>query len=175
MEKFIKYYTENIHRPGADKLLEYLKSTDFFKAPASTRYHGNYEGGLCKHSVNVYTRLSDRCGNSETVAIVSLLHDICKADFYTTDYRNVKQPDGTWQRVPYYTIEDQLPIGTHADKSVFIVQRFMQLSNEEIAAIRFHMGGFQEGDSRSFSNAASKYPLVIYLHEADMEASYFDD
>jgi hypothetical protein len=175
-EKFLRYYSW-ITRPGSEELLNYIKGTDFFTAPASTRYHGNHEGGLVEHSVNVYERLSASAKNhtAETVAIVALLHDLCKANFYKMDFRNVKQPDGSWVRVPYYAVEDKLPIGNHADKSVFIIQKFMKLTDEEIAAIRYHMAAFQEGDIKGFGTACEKYPLTVLIHVADMEATYFDD
>lgn len=172
--KFLMYYND-IKRPGAKELLDFIRSTDFFTAPASTRYHGNYSGGLVDHSVNVYEQLEDRVATPETAAIVALLHDLCKADFYKIDFRNVKQPNGVWTKVPYYAIEDQRPIGNHGDKSVFLIQRYMKLTDEEIAAIRYHMGGFQEGDTRNVSAVFEKYPLAVALHIADMEATYYKD
>lgn len=175
-EKFLLFYNK-IQREGADKLLNYIKSTDFFEAPASTKYHGSHEGGLCEHSVNVCQRLlrQDTGYTEETLCIVSLLHDLCKANLYGIDFKNVKQPNGTWQRVPYYIIEDRLPIGNHGEKSVFIIQRYMDLSASEIAAIRYHMGAFQEGDVRNWGKAAETYPLVAHLHIADIQATYFDE
>lgn len=173
-DKFKRLFKEYITRPGSEKLLEYIESTDFFTAPASTRYHGNYEGGLVEHSLNVFECLSKEAFN-ESIAIVSLLHDLCKANFYKIDYRNVKQPDGLWVRMPYYTIEDTLPIGNHGDKSVFIIQRFMPLLDQEIAAIRYHMGGFAEGDKNNFGIACETYPLTVMLHIADMKATYLYD
>ena len=102
--KFVAIYKENITRPGADRLLEYLlsDSSDFFTAPASTRYHGAYEGGLCEHSINVYEclknylereRVKDIYGldySDETIALVALLHDLCKVNLYRISYRNAK-------------------------------------------------------------------------------------
>ena len=133
-DEFIKIYTENIKRPGADKLLEYLKSnsSDFFTAPSSTRFHGAYEGGLVEHSINVYHCLVDYLSRNrakelyqmdyspESVAIVSLLHDLCKINFYVVDYRNAKNDKGVWEKVPYYRIEDTMPYG-HGEKSVYII------------------------------------------------------
>lgn len=158
-------------------MLEYIEKTDFFTAPASTKYHGACAGGLTEHSLNVFGRMVKHEGKYplETIAIVSLLHDLCKADFYATDYRNVKQPDGSWNKEPYYTINDKLPIGNHGEKSVFIIQRFMPLSAEEVAAIRYHMGAFQEGDAKNIGKVFEKYPLAMLLHIADLEATYFDE
>ncbi len=172
-EKFIRLFKEYITRPGSEALLEYIEGTDFFEAPASTRYHGNYRGGLVEHSLNVLECMATSF--DESTVIVSLLHDLCKANFYKIDYRNVKQPDGSWVRMPYYTIEDALPIGNHGDKSVFIIQRFMPLHDHEIAAIRYHMGGFSEGDKNNFSLVCEKYPLTVHLHIADMQATYLHD
>ncbi len=119
-EKFLEIYKTHITREGADKLLEYIvEKTDFFSAPASTRFHGAYEGGLLEHSLNVYSCLNDFLKNSrfcekygfhfddESIAISALLHDICKTNFYKTEMRNVKK-NGVWESVPFYTIEDNL-------------------------------------------------------------------
>lgn len=179
---FIEIYTGLIHREGADKLLTWLERSDFFTAPASTRFHGAYEGGLCEHSVNVFKRLCDLVDGVsgieqptvETLAIVSLLHDLCKVNFYTIDFRNKKNEQGVWERVPFYTIDDQFPFG-HGDKSVYIVSSFMKLSREEATAIRFHMGAWQEGEARLAGQAFEKYPLAVLLHEADMLATYLDE
>ena len=77
--------------------------------------------------------------DDETIALISLLHDICKVNFYKTDYRNAKNDQGVWEKVPYYTIDDTLPYG-HGEKSVYIITGFMRLTREEAFAIRFHMG-----------------------------------
>lgn len=176
-EMFFGIFNDVVKRGGKEKLLEYIEKTDFFTAPASTKYHGSYMGGLAEHSLNVFNRMLKHKEkySLETLAIVSLLHDLCKADYYAVDYKNVKQSDGTWEKEPYYTVNDKLPIGTHGDKSVFIIQRFMPLSAEEVAAIRYHMGAFQEGDAKNISKVFEKYPLALMLHIADMEATYFDE
>ena len=163
-EKFIEIYNACIQREGADKLLDYLcEKTDFFSAPASTRFHGAYEGGLLEHSLNVYECLCDQVKNSrfckkygfefseESLAIAALLHDICKTNFYKTEMRNVKK-NGVWESVPYYTIEDNLPYG-HGEKSVYIINGYMRLTREEAFAIRFHMGFSKEEDGRTVSSA----------------------
>lgn len=176
-ERFIGIFNDAIKRQGKDKLLEYIEKTDFFTAPASTKYHGAYVGGLLEHSLNVFRNMQKHKAeySLETLAIVSLLHDLCKADFYAVDYKNVKQLDGSWEKEPYYTVNDKLPIGNHGDKSVFITQRFMPLSAEEVAAIRYHMGAFQEGDTKNISKVYEKYPLALLLHIADLEATYLDE
>lgn len=165
-EKFLALCRENIHREGIDKLLAWLEKSDFFTAPASTRYHGAYEGGLVEHSLNVYEQLVN--GNpTETTAIVSLLHDLCKTDYYTVSTRNVKE-NGVWVQKPYYTVDDKFPYG-HGEKSVFMIERFMRLTNEEAFAIRFHMGEYSDPNT---GKAFEKYPLALLLHQADERATF---
>jgi len=191
MEEFIRIYNEYIHRDGADKLLEWLKSSDFFKAPSSTKYHGAFEGGLVQHSVNVFKRLFDVNRSDfdvEVMAIVSLLHDLCKVNFYKPEWKNLKvysengsksDPGGKfeWETIQSYSVNDQLPYG-HGEKSAYIVSGFMKLTREESMAIRWHMGGFDDsvkGGSYSLGEAFKKYPLALELHIADMRASYLDE
>jgi hypothetical protein len=185
-ERFTEIYQQHIHRDGADKFLEYLtgKSSDFFTAPASTRYHGAYAGGLAEHSVNVYEclkaylerqRVHDLYGmeySDETIALVALLHDVCKIGCYKTSTRNVKDENGVWQKVPFYTFDDPLPYG-HGEKSVYIVSGFMRLTREEAFAIRFHMGFSGQEDKGSVGKAFEQFPLAFALSVADMEATYF--
>ncbi len=174
-EEFTRIYKENITRPGSTELLAWLEKSDFFTAPASTKYHNAFEGGLLAHSVNVYNRFD--CDNPESRAICALLHDVCKVDFYKVDYRNNKNEKGVWEKVPYYTVEDKLPYG-HGEKSVYIISGFMRLSREEAMAIRWHMGFSDDsfkGGSYSLSEAFSKYPLAVKLHIADLQATYFDE
>ncbi len=177
-ERFLEIYKQYIKRDGAQELLSWLEKTDFFTAPASTKFHLCEEGGLCEHSVNVYECLSERYGNehpAETIAIVALLHDLCKAQFYKVAMRNQKnEQTGQWEKVPYYTIEDKFPFG-HGEKSVFLIERFMRLKVEEAIAIRWHMGGFDDtakSGGYTISNAFEMYPLAVKLHIADIEATY---
>lgn len=185
-EEFLDIYKSNIFREGSDKLLEYLLSPrcDFFKAPASTKYHSAYEGGLCQHSINVYRCLCDYMSrervktvynitaSDETLAVIALLHDICKINFYKVDYRNKKNDAGIWEKVPYYTIDDELPYG-HGEKSVYIISGFMKLTREEAVAIRYHMGFSGTEDKNNIGKSFEKWPLAFALSTADMEASYF--
>lgn len=185
-EKFLKLYRDNIHRPGADALLEYLCSPtcDFFVAPASTRYHGAYAGGLCEHSINVYECLKDylkrprvqelyhlHC-SEESLAVISLLHDVCKINCYKPSFRNVKDENGVWKKVPTFEFDDPLPYG-HGEKSVYIIGGFLRLSREEAFAIRFHMGFSGSEEVRLVGNAFERFPLAFALATADMEATYF--
>ena len=179
-DKFIEIFKTNIKREGADKLLEWLEhESDFFEAPASTRYHGAYKGGLVEHSINVYETLKKSefltNADSETLAIVSLLHDVCKANYYKTEMRNVKnKKTGIWEQHPYIVVEDEFPYG-HGEKSVLIINQFMKLGTGEIMAIRWHMGGFDDsvkGGSFALSGAFEKEALALELHIADMRATY---
>ncbi len=183
-ERFVTLYQSKIKREGADDLLRFLLSeqSDFFAAPASTRFHGDYEGGLCEHSLNVYEclcdnmpRLEKRYGfhyEEESLAIAALLHDLCKVNFYKTEMRNVKK-NGVWEAVPYYTIEDNLPYG-HGEKSVYIISGYMKLTRDEAFAIRYHMG-FSESQENigNVGKALEMFPLAYGLCCADMEASYY--
>lgn len=185
-ELFLDIYKKNITREGSDKLLDFLEhKSDFFTAPASTRFHGAYEGGLLRHSLNVYECLvhyleRERVKETyklnvsdETAAVVALLHDVCKVNFYTVSYRNAKdEKTGQWEKVPYYTINDTLPYG-HGEKSVYMVSGFMRLTREEAMAIRWHMGFSGIEDKNTIGRALEKYPLAFALSVADMEASYF--
>lgn len=178
-DEFIQTFNDNIHREGADALLRRLESTDFFTAPASTKYHSCHEGGLVEHSLNVYHRIIRAVESEtldqpseETLAICGLLHDVCKANFYTMQIRNVKNEAGQWEKKPYYAIEEKFPFG-HGEKSVFLIERFMKLMPKEAVAIRFHMGEFEK--ERCTSDAYSKYPLAVMLHVSDLEATFLDE
>ena len=183
-ERFLQIFNENIKREGADKLLEFLSSgSDFFTAPASTRYHGAHEGGLLEHSLNVYDCLCDILArprmkevygleySAESVAVVALLHDICKVNFYKVSTRNVKDENGKWTTVPYYTIEDTLPYG-HGEKSAYIVSAYIRLTREEAFAIRYHMGFSGTEDPGNVGRALEMFPLAYALVCADMEAAF---
>ena len=184
--RFKDIFTKNITRPGSERLLDYLENkSDFFTAPASTRFHCAYEGGLCEHSLNVYdclkSYLSAERANAmfgleyseESIAVVSLLHDVCKTNTYKVSMRNSKNDEtGKWEKVPYYEFNDTLPYG-HGEKSVYIVSGFMRLTREEAMAIRWHMGFSGPEDQKTIGNALHMYPLALALMIADCEASSF--
>ena len=186
-DEFLEIFYDNIERDGSDKLLEWLERSDFFTAPASTRRHAAYRGGLCEHSVNVYKRfvklLESEFGENwaekvspESVAIMGLLHDVGKVDFYVEDVKNVKV-DGKWEQRPYYRIEDSLPYG-HGEKSVYILSAFMKLTREEALAINWHMGEYDprvKGGSYSMAEVFYRYPVCFLLHLADLSATYLDE
>jgi hypothetical protein len=186
-QRFIEIYKEKITRRGADKLLEWLEGevSDFFTAPASTRYHGAYEGGLCEHSLHVYDclcsylareRVKGEYGleySEESIAIASLLHDLCKINLYRVSMRNSKnEKTGQWEKVPYYEYHDTLPYG-HGEKSVYIVSGFMRLTRDEAMAIRWHMGFSGEENTNTIGRALEMFPLALATHIADMEATFY--
>ena len=178
-EKFIELL-RSTKRDGVDEIINFLEKTDFFKAPASTRFHGNYEGGLLEHSLKVYEILKNNVKNAvvdlnasdDTLIVIALLHDICKVNYYKVDYRNAKNERGEWERVPYYTVDDTIPYG-HGEKSVMMITEYMKLTVEEKYCIRWHMGFTENKELYStIGQAYKKYPLALFLHEADLEATY---
>lgn len=187
-EQFIEIYQRYIKRKGADDLLRWLvEDSDFFVAPASTRFHLAEEGGLCAHSIHVYERLRHlymdefwrdmpTLKEMESVAIVGLLHDLCKVDVYEIELKN-KKVDGEWQQIPTYTHKDKFPFG-HGEKSVYIINQFMSLSDDEAMAIRWHMG-FSDMDYKaggySVGNAFGMSKLAVLAHMADLSATYLDE
>ncbi len=178
-QRFYDIFNTHIKREGSERLLAWLEKTDFFTAPASTKFHCACEHGLLMHSVNVYEVLRAKYftdnSNEESFAITALLHDVCKAQFYKTSTRNVKNEDtGKWEKVPFYMVEDIFPYG-HGEKSVFLIERFIRLKLDEAMAIRWHMGGFDDsvkGGSFAISLAYDKYDLAVKLHLSDLEATY---
>ena len=181
-EEFINLL-KSTKREGIENLIAFLEKTDFFTAPASTRFHGAYEGGLLEHSMKVYEILDKKIKQTyldiniddATIKIVALLHDICKLNFYKVDYRNAKNELGVWEKVPYYTIEDTIPYG-HGEKSVMMITEYLKLTAEEKYAIRWHMGFTEPKEVYNTIGAAfKKYPLALLLYEADLESTYFFD
>ncbi len=186
-KEFIDIFKANVKREGADSLLDYLEyHSDFFLAPASGKRHSAFEGGLCYHSLNTYYRFKklvqmeygenyQEVISDESVAIISLLHDVCKTNTYTVDYRNQKV-DGQWIQVPYYAYNNSLPYG-HGEKSVYIVSGFMRLTREEAMAINWHMGGFDPRTQATsdMSDAFSRFPTAVLFHVADLQATYLDE
>jgi hypothetical protein len=165
------------NRPGIDGLMEWLEKSDFFTAPASTKYHSSFEGGLAEHSWNVYQVFSHKNKvfklnlSEDTLIICGLLHDICKANFYKKGSRNVKE-NGQWVAKEVWEVEDKLPLG-HGEKSCMILMDFIKLTDFEKYAIRWHMG-FSEGSGPNYSlnSALDLMPGIVALHTADMESSY---
>lgn len=179
-EKFEEIFSKNVKREGSKELLEWLRKTDFFTAPASTKYHCACEQGLVMHSLSVYNTYMEKhfdseSDNLESVTICCLLHDLCKAQFYKTSVRNVKnEATGQWEKMPYYIVDDCFPYG-HGEKSVFLIERFMRLKTSEALAVRWHMGGFDDSAKAgnfSISLAYEKCPMAVKLHLSDLESTY---
>ena len=176
-EEFLEIYTANIQREGSKELLDWISKTDFFTAPASTKYHCACPNGLVMHSISVYKTMVEKYfeegkDSLESFAVCALLHDLCKAEFYKESTRNVKNDEtGKWEKVPYYAIEDKFPYG-HGEKSVYLIERFMRLKPAEAIAIRWHMGAFEDPNGYYLSKAFEKYPLAVKLHLADLESTY---
>lgn len=175
-QEFKEIFTAWVKRPGAAELLAWLETTDFFEAPASTKYHGAYPGGLLQHSLNVCRELMSSLtaqASTESRAICALLHDVCKAGVYHTETKRRKNQDGRWEDYQGYTHKDPFPFG-HGEKSVYLIARFMKLTDEEALAIRWHMGAYDDaarGGGRALSAAMTVSDLVYELHAADMRAT----
>lgn len=187
-----------VKRPGVDKLMDYIRKSDFYTAPASTKFHLSCESGLLQHSLNVLDALRGLLDENqvnedgtemwfyivaghpviqisdESLIIIALLHDICKTYFYSTSTRNVKnEKTGKWEKVPFYTVNDLMPLG-HGPKSAMLVKNYIKLTSEEMYAIWWHMGFTdQNTDPLSLTAAIQKYPIIWALHTADMMASSF--
>ena len=182
--EFQRLFRTYIHREGAEELLNYIiNETDFFEAPASTKYHGNFRGGLCFHSMNVAKELIKflymygyikKGGENETEKIesaylVALTHDLCKTNFYHWGTRNVKDEYNKWVTIPYIDVDEELPFG-HGEKSVYIISKFVKLTDEEALAVRWHMGDYSEAKG-ACSLGFNLCPLALMLHQADERTS----
>lgn len=176
--EFIKTVQTNIQREGINDLMEWLEDTDFYTAPASTRFHGAEEGGLLLHSMNVYCQLKRLCGfyglevSEESIAIVALFHDLCKVGCYKTEMRWKKDENDKWVQYPTYKFEEDFAYGGHGSKSVFLVMSFMKLFPDEAAAINCHMGQWDATQYSNPSEAYSRNHLAWLLHVADEAADF---
>lgn len=184
---------KSTQREGMDGLIEFIRKSDFYTAPASTKYHSCHEGGLLEHSLNVYDRLVAKFSDDlwsekvnidkDSITIIALLHDLCKCFFYGTELRNKKVYSDTgkksdsngrfdWVTAPVYMVDDKFPMG-HGEKSMFLIGRFIRLSKAEAMAIRWHMLWTEPKELyNSIGNAVRLYPIILALHEADMESTY---
>ena len=173
---FEEIFRTHIKREGSSELLKWLKSTDFFTAPGSTRFHDCYAGGLAEHSARVFEELvrllkayPEIKVSAETAAIVTLLHDVCKANCYKVELRNKKNEHGQWVQVPVYTFQEDFCFGGHGSKSVYLIQKFMKLTDQEAVAINCHMG--VENGNWAVTDAYRAYPLAFLVHTADMAST----
>ena len=178
-ETFINLCREHIHRDGIENLLSWLERSDFFEAPASTRFHGSYSGGLVEHSLNVYNEMKrliavypEISASEETLAIITLFHDLCKVNTYKVEQRNRKNEHGVWESYDVFTFEEKFCFGGHGSKSMFLANNFIKLTPEEAVAINCHMGFSDATNINSVSSAFENYPLAWLLHVADSSAAY---
>lgn len=179
-----------VKREGVNKLMGYIRNSDMYTAPASTRFHLAVTGGLLQHSLNVLDAFRESMRKNddgtysymvagknvatiteESMVVMTLLHDICKTNFYSTVMKWRKDKNNKWEQYETFEVDDKVPYG-HGEKSVMMIEEFMKLKPEERYAIRWHMG-FVETDTRSLGNAIDKYPIIWALHSADTKASHF--
>ena len=175
-ERFLELCSK-VNRDGIDDLVKYLESSDFFYAPASTRFHGSYAGGLLEHSLNVYDELvrllaayPEVKASEETAIIISLFHDLCKVNMYGVEKRNRKDANGKWESYDAYTSDEKFHYGGHGSKSVFILQNYLKITAEEAVSINCHMSCWDGNTSGRL--ACEQYPLDWLLHVADESATY---
>lgn len=170
---------ESINREGIPELLEWLGKSDFYSAPASTRFHNACPGGLLEHSLNVYDELLrllkaypeiSKNVSEGSAKITALFHDLCKADMYTTEQRNRKTPEGRWESYTAYSINEKFAYGGHGSKSVYLLSRFLKLTPEEATAVNCHMGAWDGNEY--VGKAFEQFPLAWILHVADESATY---
>ena len=180
-------------RDGIEGLISFIQKSDFYTAPASTRYHSCHEGGLLEHSLNVYDRFVAKFNDDlwaekvtigeDSLIIIALLHDLTKCYFYGSELKNKKEYSDTgkksdsngrydWVTVPAYTVDDKFPMG-HGEKSMYLASRYIRLSHTEAMAIRWHMLWTEPKEQyNTIGNAIKLYPIILALHEADMESTY---
>lgn len=167
---------EETGRPGIDNLIEWIESTDFFQAPASTRldFHGAHEGGLAHHSINVYEVFKEKNDRydlglkDDELVIASLLHDVCKADFYV---QNILKSGNISESKPY-KVKDERMIG-HGEESLYLVGKHIDLTQNEELLIRWHMGDYDPNWEFYKDKVSAKCPAVIAFRFADEEASRY--
>lgn len=141
----------------------------YFESPASTKYHGAYAGGLYDHSKEVYFALANLTGElgspwmrPESPFIIGMFHDLCKADLY--EQTTNSSQESAWVHKPTL-------LTGHGEKSIMLLSTLMQLTEEEMMCIRFHMGAFVAEDMKAYGDAVERFPNVLYTHTADMIAS----
>lgn len=191
-ERFVEAL-KSTGRTGVERVLSGLEELGFFEAPASTRFHGSVPGGLLAHSLSVYdqalaVREVEIAKKPElaqalplaSVTIAALLHDVCKAEVYKEVEKFRKDKDGKWEKYKTYGVDySSFPFG-HGEKSVIRLLKFgLEMTDEEMLAIRWHMQGFDLSDSPeargNYGAACDKTPLVGLVMAADMLASHVMD
>jgi hypothetical protein len=189
LEESKKVYIEllrSTNREGIENLITYLETkTDFFTAPASTRFHNNFEGGLLLHTLNVYRNFKkllearpDVQVDEENVIIAALCHDLCKANYYTKEERN-RKVDGRWESYEVYSsIKSPSIPYPHATRSIRFLRSFISIKHIEELMIYYHMGPFG-GEDYEYKNLLQdvneRYPATLLMYMADLMASYLDE
>lgn len=168
ISQFLSFMRDRI----SENMVDWLIEEGFFTAPASTKYHGNYEGGLFDHSLAVAEelvfltkKLPLEWTDQRSPYIVGMFHDLCKIDIY----KKYPSPDPKMEYAFKY--DDQSLLAGHGEKSVMMLSQWMQLTEEEILCIRYHMGAYKTDDWEYYGKSITKYPTVLYTHTADMIAS----
>lgn len=178
VQEFKKIVTRDISREGIAELIQWLDSSDFYTAPASTRFHGSFEGGLLLHSLNVFSQLTRLCkwyecdASAETIAIVSLFHDLCKIGCYKTETRWRKNAANQWEQYTCYTFKEDFAYGSHGGKSVYLLQNFLKLTPDEATAINCHMGQWEATQYGNPTEVYCRNKLAWLLHVADEAADF---
>lgn len=191
-ERFVELIKSiNIEGANIDGLVNWLENkSDFFLAPASTRYHCSYAGGLCEHSLNVYDALiklvdsfiptkegEPPAFSDDSLKTVALLHDLSKANFYERYMRNVKnEVTGKWEQVPEYRVKDEKDrfiYGSHELTAEYMVRTFIPLSVEESSAITHHHAGMSfDSTKEDVAIVFNRYSLATLLHMADLASTF---
>lgn len=177
-----------INREGIKELVSWLENeTDFFTAPASCNNHGNYDGGLLDHTINVLEfaltnfnflvrKNPENEKLKESVIITALCHDVCKTNQYLKEEKWTKDSNNKWKSYLGYSIDDKFPLG-HGEKSVYLVSKFIKLTDDEALAVRFHMGPYEVGTvipgmiQTSYNKVFEICPLAVLIHSADIMAT----
>ena len=178
-ERFLSIVRDNVQRDGVEDLLQFLEESDFYTAPASTKFNGSYDGGLVEHSLNVYdemkrilTAYPEINVQNDSLAIVTLFHDLCKVNTYAKEKRNRKNHSGQWESYDAYTYSEKFSYGSHGGKSVFMVNAFMHLNPDEAVAINCHMGFSDVQNGQAVGAAFTQFPIAWLLHVADESATF---
>lgn len=188
-ERFIELLN-GTGRRGMDRVTDYLEKGGFFEAPASINRHLSQEGGLAEHSLNVYRMAmmlreqmiaakpeTEEGLPEDSIVITALLHDICKANIYRKAKRWRKDEQNRWEQYDTYEADySRFPAG-HGEKSVIMLLRLgLELTNDEILAIRWHMGAwnlpFQSFEDKCNISEAGNRPLTTVIQAADLLASH---
>ena len=183
-EEFISLLRKT-EREGIENLIDYLENkSDFFTAPAASKFHNNFEGGLCEHSLNVYRNFKSLLElknielDEKSVIITALLHDLCKCNYYIKEERN-RKVDGVWESYLQWTTNKSPAIPLpHASRSIRMIKSYIPLKYVEEIIIFYHMGPFG-GEDYEYRNmmqlAFEKNPASLLFYLADTMSSYIDE